>query len=195
MAPTPAVSVLDHFAALPDPRVARTRRHQLLDIVALAICAIVSGADSWAEVERYGQRKLAWLRTFLELPNGIPAHDTIGRVFARLDPAAFQRCFLNWVGALTEATHGKLMAIDGKTLRHSFDKAAGQGALHLVSAWATANHLVLGQQAVDGKSNEITAIPELLTILDLTGAIVTIDALARIYRVFQTFVHLPSRKV
>jgi len=111
------------------------------------------------------------------LPNGIPSHDTIGRVFAVLDPAAFQRCFLSWVGAVAEASDGRIVAIDGKTLRRSFDTAAGRGALHLVSAWATENQLLLGQQAVDAKSNEITAIPELLRILDVTGAIVTIDAM------------------
>jgi predicted transposase YbfD/YdcC len=165
------------FADLRDPRREHGRLHALWDLIALTICAVVAGADSWVEVEQYGHDKRHWLQTFLALPNGIPAHDTFGRVFALLDPAAFQRGFLNWVGALVEATAGRLVAIDGKTLRHSFDTAAGKGPLHLVSAWASAHHLLLGQQAVDRKSNEITAIPELLRLLDLAGAIVTIDAM------------------
>jgi predicted transposase YbfD/YdcC len=177
MAPNLKVSIRQCFADLTDPRREHNRLHPLWDIIALTICAVVCGADSWVEVEQYGRRKQTWLETFLELPHGIPSHDTLGRVFALLDPAAFQQRFLAWVGVLVEATAGRLVAIDGKTLRHSFDTAAGKGALHLVSAWATANHLVLGQQAVDSKSNEITAIPELLKVLDLSGAIVTIDAM------------------
>jgi predicted transposase YbfD/YdcC len=165
------------FVDLRDPRREHGRLHSLWDIIALTICAVVAGADSWVEVEQYGQDKQHWLQTFLALPNGIPAHDTFGRVFALLDPVAFQRGFLNWVGALVEATAGRLVAIDGKTLRHSFDTAAGKGPLHLVSAWACENRLLLGQQAVDSKSNEITAIPELLRLLDLAGAVVTIDAM------------------
>ena len=172
-----AVSIRRCFAGLRDPRREHGRLHRLWDIVALTICAVVSGADSWVEVELYGHRKRPWLETFLELPHGIPSHDTLGRVFALLDPAAFQDCFLAWVRALAEATSGRLIAIDGKTLRHSFDAAGGQGALHLVSAWAAENHLALGQRAVDGHSNEITAIPELLKILDLEGAVVTLDAM------------------
>lgn len=174
--PHPA-SILTHFAALPDPRRERRRLHRLLDLLAIAICAVVAGCDDWVEVAAYGRKKLDWLKTFLPLPNGIPSHDTFGRVFSRLDPHAFQRCFLRWVEAVQAATGGKLVAIDGKTLRHSFDTAAGRSALHLVSAWAGQNHLALGQRAVDGKSNEITAIPELLALLDLTGAVVTLDAM------------------
>jgi len=177
MSMTPTVSLRACFAELTDPRREHCRLHGLWDILALTICAVVSGADSWVEVAKYGQRKLAWLQTFLELPHGIPAHDTFGRVFALLDPAALQAGFRTWMEALVEATAGRLIAVDGKTLRHSFDTAAGKGPLHLVSAWATANRLLLGQQAVDSKSNEITAIPELLKILDLSGAIVTIDAM------------------
>jgi hypothetical protein len=174
--PHPA-SILTHFAALPDPRRERRRLHRLLDLLAIAICAVIAGCDDWVEVAAYGRKKIDWLRTFLPLPNGIPSHDTFGRVFSRLDPHAFPRCFLRWVEAVQTATGGKLVAIDGKTLRHSFDTAAGKGALHLVSAWAGQNHLVLGQRAVDGKSNEITAVPELLALLDLTGAVVTLDAM------------------
>jgi predicted transposase YbfD/YdcC len=173
----PPVSLLRHFADLEDPRSDRTKLHGLLDLIALTLCAVVAGADGWTDVEAYGRRKRAWLATFLDLPNGIPSHDTLGRVFAALDPAAFQRCFLGWMHAVVGASRGRLVAIDGKALRHSFDTARGKSAIHLVSAWASANHLVLGQQAVADKSNEITAIPELLRLLDLQGALVTIDAI------------------
>ena len=173
----PPVSLLHHFADLDDPRSDHTKRHDLLDIIALTLCAVVAGADAWTDVELYGLRKQTWLETFLGLANGIPSHDTLGRVFAALDPAAFCRCFVNWMNAVVDASRGRLVAIDGKTLRHSFDTASGKSALHLVSAWASANHLLLGQIAVDDKSNEITAIPELLRLLDLQGALVTIDAM------------------
>lgn len=175
-APSP-VSLLYHFADLDDPRSDHTKRHGLLDLIALTLCAVVSGADAWTDVETYGCRKQDWLETFLDLPHGIPSHDTLGRVFAALDPAAFQRCFLGWMHAVVGASRGRLVAIDGKALRHSFDTAKGKSAIHLVSAWASANHLLLGQQAVAEKSNEITAIPELLQLLDLQGALVTIDAM------------------
>lgn len=177
MSKSPALSIRQCFANVQDPRREHNRLHNLWDILALTICAVVSGADSWVEVERYGIRKQEWLETFLELPNGIPAHDTLGRVFSLMDPAAFQQGFLDWVNALVEATEGRLIGIDGKSLRHSFDTAAGKGPLHLVGAWASQNHLLLGQQAVDCKSNEITAIPQLLQIIDVSGAIVTIDAM------------------
>jgi predicted transposase YbfD/YdcC len=170
-------SLVSHFAELTDPRIDRTRLHDLLDIVAIAICAVVAGADSWDDIEDFGHAKHAWLKTFLALPNGIPSHDTFRRVFERLDPDEFQRCFLRWVEALHEATERRVVAIDGKSLRRSFDRAKGKSALHLVHAWATANHLLLGQVAVDEKSNEITAIPKLLKVLELSGAIVTIDAM------------------
>jgi predicted transposase YbfD/YdcC len=174
--PHPA-SVLTHFADLPDPR--RTCRcfHDLLDLVVIALCAVLCGCDDWVEVARYGQAKQPWLKTFLRLPRGIPSHDTFSRVFARLDPDAFHRCFLGWIEAVAAATGGKLVAIDGKTLRRSGDTAAGQRALHLLTAWATENRLVLGQRAVDGHANEITALPELIRLLDLTGAVVTVDAM------------------
>jgi predicted transposase YbfD/YdcC len=174
--PHPA-SILRHFAALPDPRRERRRRHNLLDLIAIAICAVIAGCDDWVEVAAYGRKKIDWFETFLPLPNGIPSHDTFSRVFRLLDPVAFQRCFVRWIEAVQAATGGKLVAIDGKTLRHSFDTAAGKAALHLVSAWASQNQLTLGQRAVDGKSNEITAIPELLALLDLQGATVTLDAM------------------
>jgi predicted transposase YbfD/YdcC len=174
--PHPA-SILSHFAALPDPRRRRRRLHHLLDLIAIAICAVIAGCDDWVEVAAYGRKKRAWLQTFLPLPHGIPSHDTFSRVFRLLAPHAFQRCFTRWIEAVQTATGGRLVAIDGKTLRHSFDTAAGTSALHLVSAWAGQNHLVLAQRAVDGHSNEITAIPELVRLLDLKGAVVTIDAM------------------
>lgn len=164
------------FATLTDPRVDRTKEHLLLDIVLIAICAVVCGADGWVEVAEFGETKQAWFSRFLKLPNGIPSHDTFGRVFAALDAAEFQRCFLEWVQAVHVLTAGQVIAIDGKTLRRSHDQRHGKAALHMVSAWASANRLVLGQVATDAKSNEITAIPELLRLLDLKGCIVTIDA-------------------
>jgi len=170
-------SLRAHFAALPDPRVDRTKRHQLLDIVTIAICAVLCGADTWVDVEGWGKAKLGWLRAWLDLPHGVPSHDTFGRVFAALDPAAFEACFLAWVRDLATTAPGDVVAIDGKTARRSHDRAHGEASLHLVSAWATANHLVLGQVAVADHSNEIEAIPALLDALALQGAIVTIDAM------------------
>ena len=177
MPPPHRTSITAHFAALPDPRVERTKEHQLLDIMTIALCAIICGADSWVDVETFGREKRAWLGTFLALPSGIPSHDTFGRVFARLDPEAFGHCFLAWVRAVAPETAGQVVALDGKTVRRSHDRANGKAALHLVSAWASASGLVLGQVAVDDKSNEITAIPALLRLLDLAGCTVTIDAL------------------
>jgi predicted transposase YbfD/YdcC len=171
------VSVLDHFSNLPDPRVERCRKHLLLDIITIAICAVISGADSFVEMQEYGEAKQEWLSSFLSLENGIPSHDTFRRVFGRMKVAAFEECFLSWIEAIATETKGKVIAIDGKTLRRSFDRASGQSALHLVSAWAAENRLCLGQVKTEEKSNEITAIPELLKILELSGAIVTIDAM------------------
>ena len=166
------------FAALPDPRVERTKDHQLLDVLTIAICAVLCGANSWVEIETFGHAKRPFFDRFLLLPHGIPSHDTLGRVFARLDPAAFQSCFRTWVQDLL-ATAGPalagVVAFDGKTLCGS--GAAGKGAIHMVSAWAENARLVLGQVKVDEKSNEITAIPALLAVLDLSGCIVTIDAM------------------
>ena len=171
------MSLAHHFAGLTDPRIDRPRRHELLDIVAIAICAVVAGADSWDDIEDFGKVTHDWLATSLALPHGIPSHDTFRRAFERLDPEEFQRRFLGWIEALHQATRRQVIAIDGKALRRSFDRARGKSALHLVHARATANHLLLGQGAVDQKSNEITAIPRLLRMLAITGAIVTIDAL------------------
>ena len=177
MDPLAGCAIGAHFAALPDPRVDRAKRHELLDVVSIALCAVVCGADTWVDVEEFGLAKEGWLRSFLALPNGIPSHDTFGRVFAALDPSAFEGCFLGWVQALATATDGEVVAVDGKTLRRSHDRCNGKGPLHLVSAWAAANRLVLGQVAVDDKSNEITAIPALLAALALEGCVVTIDAM------------------
>ncbi len=174
---TTHVSIKKHFARLKDARINRRKRHLLIDIVVIAICAVICGADSWPQVALFGQKRLDWLKTFLSLPNGAPSHDTFERVFARLNPEAFQGCFRQWMQALAERLGIQQIAIDGKTLRHSGAAASGLGPLHLVSAWATQNHLTLGQGAVEGKSNGITAIPKLLELLDLNGALVTIDAM------------------
>ena len=168
--------LLRAFARLEDPRMDRTKRHELSDILTIAICAVICGADGWVQVAHFAECKEKWFRTFLDLPNGIPSHDTFGRVFARLDPVAFERCFLEWVAQMAHASQGRLVAIDGKTIRRSLDAANGQAAIHMVSAWCQANHMVLGQVATDAKSNEITAIPALLKLLDIEGAVVSIDA-------------------
>jgi predicted transposase YbfD/YdcC len=177
MARSKVVSLRECFSVVRDPRREHQRFHNLWDIIAITICAVISGADNWPDVEEYGRCKQEWLESFLELPHGIPSHDTFGRVFALLDPLSFQEGFSKWVQALVEATDGRVIPIDGKTLRHSFDHAKGKGALHLVGAWVAENHVLLGQQAVDSKSNEITAIPKLLEMIDVSGAIVTIDAM------------------
>jgi len=170
------MGLLRAFDQLEDPRMERTRHHSLPDILAITICAVICGADGWTQVEEFGQCKKKWFKTFLDLPNGIPSHDTFGRVFAKLDPSAFEECFLTWVADLATASAGRLIAIDGKTIRRSLDKANGKAAIHMVSAWCEANHMVLGQLATDAKSNEITAIPKLLKLLDIQDAVVTIDA-------------------
>lgn len=173
----PKITIVDHFRNIDDPRVERTKQHKLIDIITIAICAVICGADSWVAIETYGVAKYKWLQQLLELPNGIPSHDTFARVFARIDPQQFQECFLCWIKSVSKINEGEVIAIDGKTLKHSYDKGEEKGAIHMVSAWATANRLVLGQRQVEEKSNEITAIPELIKILDISGCIVTIDAM------------------
>jgi len=170
-------TIEQHFGDLTDPRIDRTKLHKLLDILVIAICAVIAGADNWEDVEEFGKARLVWFQTFLELPNGIPSHDTFTRVFARLDPEQFQAGFLSWMSAASEVVGGQVIAIDGKVLRRSHDKGIGKAAIDMVSAWATANRLVLGQVKVDEKSNEITAIPQLLEVLEVSGCIVTIDAM------------------
>lgn len=173
----PPGSLLTHFESLEDPRRAYLVEHSLLDIVALTICAVICGAETWEGIEAYGHSKLEWLKTFLALPNGIPSHDTIARVFALLEPSQLQECFVSWVKSIAELSLGEVISLDGKSARHSYDKGKGKGAIHMVSAWASGNQLVLGQVKVADKSNEITAIPKLLNILDISGCIVTIDAM------------------
>jgi len=185
---TPSVAISDHFADLEDPRIDRTKLHQLLDIIIIAICAVTCGADTWVDVEEFGNAKIDWFRTFLELPNGIPPHDTFGRVFALLDPDQFRCGFVSWVQGISQITDGEIVALDGKRLRRSHDGTLGKAAIHMVSAWASANRLVLGQLKVDEKSNEITAIPELLRLLTLKGCIVTIDAMGCQTEIAQTII-------
>lgn len=173
-----ANSIWEHFADLPDPRRAQGRRHRLSDMIVIAVCAVVCCADSWSDVSDFGDAKRQWFETFLDLPHGIPCTDTFERVFARLDPDAFERCFVSWTQALAGSSRGKLVAIDGKRIRRSFAHAWDHStATHLVSAFVHENATVLGQLAVDCKANEIVAIPKLLELLDLTGATVTIDAM------------------
>ena len=166
-----------HFAVLSDPRVARTKKHLLSDILFIAICTIACDGEGFTDMEMFGRAKEEWLRKYLELPGGIPSHDTFGRVFSIIDPEAFTECFVNWTQAIHTATAGEVVALDGKTVRHSFDTATGKSALHLVSAWASENGLALGQVKVDDKSNEITAIPKLLEMIDVKGRIITTDAM------------------
>ena len=172
-----ATAIEHYFADLTDPRVNRTRRHKLIDILVIGICTVICGGDDYPAMEEFGKAKEEWFQTFLELPNGIPSHDTFWRVFGALDPEQFQVCFLSWMNAISSKTSGEIIALDGKQLRRSHDKNEGKAAIHMVSAWATTNRLVLGQVKVDEKSNEITAIPELLRCLDIDGCLITIDAM------------------
>lgn len=167
------------FAELQDPRVERTKKHLLLDVVIIGLLTVFCGGEGWEDMEEFGVVREEWLRQFLPLPNGIPSADTFRRVFAALDPLQFQRCVVRWVESLAGAASGagRTVPIDGKTLRGSFDTAAGQSPLHLVHAWAAEQEMLLGQLATEVKSNEITAIPELVKTLDLKGATVTIDAM------------------
>src|ERR687885_2508338 len=165
------------FTGLEDPRETRRCDHQLVDILAIAVCAVVACAESWEDIELYGRSKRAWLETFLALPNGIPSHDTFRRVFMLIDPDAFEACFTRWAQSLAGGVEREVVALDGETVRRSGSRRHERGPLHLVSAWASGRGLALGQRAVDGKSNEITAVPELLDALHLDGCIVTLDAM------------------
>jgi predicted transposase YbfD/YdcC len=177
MLATNSIAILTHFENLTDPRIERTKRHNLLDIIFIALCATICGAEGYADIERFGQMKRGWLNRFLDLPNGIPSHDTIGRVFSLLDTDEWQASVQDWLASLNVCLQDQGVAIDGKTLRHSFDTASKTSALHLVSAWAGELRLSLGQVAVEDKSNEITAVPKLLKMLELAGAVVTLDAM------------------
>lgn len=184
----PAVALVEHLANVPDPRIERHRWHKLSDLLVIAVCAVLCGAESYPAIEDFGREREEWLRQFLELSAGIPSHDTFNRVLRVLDPEEFQGCFLRWMQAVAEVTQGEVAAIDGKALRRSFKKGTGKRVIHMVSAWATENGVVLGQRKVDTKSNEITAIPALLELLALKGCIVTLDAMGCQRTIAQTIV-------
>jgi len=173
----PKITIESHFNNIEDPRIERKKLHKLIDIITIAICAVICGAETWEDIEIFGQSKHDWLKKILELPNGIPSHDTFSRVFARIDPLQFQQSFINWAQSISKLTSGKFISVDGKTLCNSYDSSSDKSAIHMVNAWVSANRLVLGQIKVDEKSNEITAIPKLLRFLCLQGCIVTIDAI------------------
>ena len=172
----PSACIQDHFAGLTDPR-RRKVTYALVNIVTIAICAVICDADDFVAIAKFGRVKQKWLSRFLDLKDGIPSHDRFNAILAAIKPAEFEACLLSWVTALHEITDGQLVAIDGKTVRRSFDAASSKSAIHMVSAWATANHVSLGQVTVDAKSNEITAIPKLLQMLEISGSLVTIDAM------------------
>jgi len=184
----PLEAIEEHFNKVTDPRMDRTKEHKLIDMIAIAICAVICGAEGWTDIENFGNSKLSWLKSFLELPNDIPSHDTFGRVFSILDAQQFQLAFYEWVLAVNEIVQGQIINIDGKRLAGSEDKLLGKRAIYMVSAWAEENEIVLGQRKVDEKSNEITAIPELLKILALSGCIVTIDAIGTQTHIAQTII-------
>ena len=169
--------LLTHLSIVKDPRIDRTKMHNLIDILILAVCAVIANCDGWEEIEWFAQEREEWFSTFLELPNGIPSHDTFSRVFSRINPDELGNALSNWITALQVETKNKVVAIDGKSVRRSFDKATQKSSLHLVSAWLSHDNLILGQVKVDSKSNEIKAIPKLLDLLHVNGAIVTIDAI------------------
>lgn len=170
-------SLIEHFASLEDHRIDRNKCHALIDILVLTVCAVASGADGWEAIEQFGKEKLDWLRRYVPLENGVPSHDCIAYVLTRLSPPKFRECFMSWTQAVTEETGGEVIAIDGKTAKGSRDRKNHRHPLHMVSAWACHNRLVLGQEATEEKSNEITAIPKLLGLLELNGCIVTLDAM------------------
>ena len=170
-------SIVEHFSLLTDPRILLKTGHNLVDIVVITVCAVIAGADDWVEIAGFGRAKEDWFRTFLELRNGIPSHDTFGRVFARIEPEEFGKCLMTWIREVFPSTGTDVIAIDGKTSRRSHDRANGKAAIHMVNAWAVENRLILGQVKTADKSNEITAIPELLKVIDIKGCIVTTDAM------------------
>lgn len=173
----PANNVGQHFSGITDPRNEHNIRHSFLNIITIAICGVVGGADSWVDIEMFGNAKLNWFETFLEMPHGVPSHDTFGRVFRHIDPEEFQASFQTWTQRIYERTAGEVMAVDGKTLRRSKDGTLGKDAIEMVSVWASENNLVLAQDKIEETTNEITAIPDLLRLLDLEKCVVTIDAI------------------
>lgn len=173
----PKTTIKEHFSTIKDPRLDRTKKHQLIDIITITLCAVIGGAETWTDIELFGKCKYDWFKSFLKLPNGIPSHDTFARVFARINPEQLEKCFADWVKSINNLLLGEQIAIDGKTLRHSNDEKNSEDAIVMVSAWARNSGIVLAQTKVAKKSNEITAIPKLLKILELSGAIVTIDAM------------------
>jgi hypothetical protein len=174
----PDASIISHFKDLKDPRIERAKKHHLIDIIVIALGSIMVGGEGFQDMELFGQRKRAWLEDVLDLFNGIPSHDPFGRVFARLDPKQFHQCFLSWTQSVSALTQGTVVSLDGKTVKASFDRATELSPVHVVSAWCSQNGgLVLGQLQTQNKSNEITAIPELLNLLAIKGCIVTIDAM------------------
>jgi predicted transposase YbfD/YdcC len=183
-----ATSLSAQLGSIPDPRIERTKQHLLIDILVIAVCAVLAGADDWVAIAEFGRIKQAWFKRFLALPNGIPSHDTFRRVFLLLDAVAFEKAFLQWAQALASLTGRQGVSVDGKTIRRSHDASEDQSAIGMVSAWATANRVVLGQLKVEAKSNEITAIPSLLRLLELKGCIVTIDAIGCQTDIAQTIV-------
>lgn len=182
------ISIGTHFEQLTDPR-HHNKKHKLIDIMTIAICASICSADTFKQIENFGRAKVKWFEKFLELPFGIPSHDTFGRIFACIDPKEFQRCFIDWVQAIQELLKGEIIAIDGKTLRRSFDNNSDKKAIHMVSAWASEAGFVLGQMKTEEKSNEITAIPKLLKMLELTDCIVTIDAIGCQRKIAKTIIN------
>jgi predicted transposase YbfD/YdcC len=180
--------IVKYFEGLPDPRTGNAKQHLFLEILIMAICAVICGADGWSDVELFARNKKAWLKTFLKLPKGIPSHDTFGRVFAQIQPEEFQKRFIEWVRVIEQLTAGQVIAIDGKQLRRSHDQETGKAAIYMVNAWATQNQLILGQTKVADKSNEITAIPELLRLLEINGCIVTIDAIGTQTEIAKTII-------
>jgi len=184
----PLEAIEEHFSKVNDPRIDRRKEHKLIDMIVISICAVICGAEGWTDIENFGNSKQPWLKTFLELPNGIPSHDTFGRVFSMLDAQQFQLAFYEWVLAVNEIVHGQIINIDGKRLAGSEDNFLGKRAIYMVSAWAEENEIVLGQRKVGEKSNEITAIPELLKLLAISGCIVTIDAIGTQTQIAKTIV-------
>ena len=172
-----SMGFVDYFSDLPDPRLDRQKRHSLMDILFIAVCAVICGATSFVDMADFGKAKIDWFKERLGLEYGIPSHDTFGRVFSLINPDDFRSCFIDWTQAISEAVGGDVIAFDGKTLRHSFDTATGLSAIHVMNAWSSANDFCLGQMKVDDKSNEITAMPALLKMMDINGSVVTADAL------------------